>query len=110
MKPTIDYATFDQLDLRVGKVLTAHNPDWSNKLIELKVDFGSEIGQRTILTGIRQWHNPEELQGKSYVFVVNMAERKMGPSASQGMLIMAEGEAPVLLPLPEEIPAGTIVR
>lgn len=110
MKPTIEYSTFDQLDFRVGKVLEAHNPDWSPKLVELKVDFGPEIGERTILTGIRQWHGPESIQGKSYIFVANMAERKMGPGVSQGMMIMADGEAPILIPVPDEIVPGTVVR
>lgn len=109
MKPTIEYSVFDQIDLRVGKVIEASNPEWSNKLVQLKVDFGPEIGERTIFTGIRQWHSPESMQGKSYIFVANMAERKMGESASQGMLTMADGESPILIPVPDEIAPGTVV-
>jgi len=111
MKPIITYEDFDKSDLRVGKVIAASNPEWSNKLIELKVDFGAEVGERTIFTGIRKWHTPEEMQGKAYIFVVNMAERKMGDSASQGMLIMADTVDGVnLIPVPESIPAGTEVK
>ncbi len=110
MKDIISYEQFDQIDLRVGKVVAASNPEWSNKLIELHVDFGAEIGEKTIFTGIRQWHNPEEMQGKSYVFVVNMAPRKMGEHYSEGMLIMADTEGPTMVEVPDSVPAGTTVR
>lgn len=111
MKPTIEYADFDKLDLRVGKILAAAAPEWSNKLLEFKVDFGPEIGEKTILSGIKQWYAPEIFVGNSYVFVVNLAERKMGEGVSQGMMIMADGEdQPRPFALENPAPPGTVVR
>jgi methionyl-tRNA synthetase len=115
MKPTIQYEDFEKLDIRVGKIVTAIAPEWSNKLLQMTVDFGAEVGQKTVLSGIRKWYQPDELIGKNYAFVVNLAERKMGESVSQGMMIMADGvvdgeEHPIICAWPLEIPVGTVVR
>lgn len=111
MKPTIEYADFDKLDLRVGKIITADAPEWSRKLLQFTVEFGPELGQRTILSGIRQWYEPAEFIGKSYVFVVNLAERKMGEGVSQGMMIMADGaDQPQPFAVPDLLEPGTVVR
>lgn len=111
MKPTIVYPDFDKLDLRVGLVVAASAPEWSEKLLELEVDFGPEIGTKTILSGIRAWYQPTEVIGNKYAFVVNLAERKMGESVSQGMMIMADSdERPFLTPLPAECEPGWIIH
>lgn len=92
MKPIIEYADFDKLDLRVGLVIAASLPEWSGKLIEMRVDFGSEIGQKTIFAGIRKFVNFEDLPNKKFVFIVNLAERKLGEGISQGMMLVASDE------------------
>ncbi len=97
-KSTIEYGDFEKLDLRVGKVLTASEPEWSGKLIEMKVNFGSEIGERTILAGLRKFVNFSDLIGNKYVFIVNLAERKLGEGTSQGMMLAAGGDS-IHLPL-----------
>lgn len=86
MKPTITFSDWDKLDIRLGTILTASNPEWSNKLIELRVNFGEE-GERTIFTGLRAWYQPEQFVGKQALFIINLEPRKMGPSFSEGMLI-----------------------
>ncbi|NCN45343.1 MAG: hypothetical protein COU63_01315 [Candidatus Pacebacteria bacterium CG10_big_fil_rev_8_21_14_0_10_36_11] len=111
MKPTIEYSDFEKLDIRIGKIIAAAAPEWSQKLLEFRVDFGAEIGEKTILSGIKQWYQPEDFIGNSYMFIVNMAERKMGDSISQGMMIMADGDdQPVPFSLKPEVAAGTVVR
>lgn len=111
MKDSITYPDFEKLDLRVGKVIEAAAPEWSEKLLEFKVDFGAEIGLKTICSGVKAWYKPEEFVGKSYIFVVNLAERKMGESVSQGMMIMADGEGgPVIVPVSDSVEPGTVVR
>jgi methionine--tRNA ligase beta chain len=111
MKPVIEYPDFDKLDLRVGRVVTATLPEWSRKLVELTVDFGEELGQKTIFSGVREWYEPAEFIGNAYIFVVNLAEKKMGEGVSQGMMLMADGEdKPVPLSLPAHIKMGTQVR
>jgi methionyl-tRNA synthetase len=92
MKPIIEFADFEKLDLRVGKILEASEPEWSNKLIEMKIDFGAEIGTRVIFAGIRKFVNFSDLIGKKYVFIVNLAERKLGEGTSQGMMLVAGDE------------------
>ncbi len=113
MKPTIDYTDFEKLELRIGEVVEATLPDWSRKLLELKVNFGPEIGQKTIFSGVRTWYTPEDFIGKKFAFIVNLAEKKMGSSVSQGMMLMAdvlEPAQPILMPVDSDVPNGTMVR
>lgn len=111
MKPTIEYDDFDKLDLRIGKVVMATLPDWSSKLIEFVVDFGEEIGRKTILSGVRKWYEPEYFEGNKYIFVVNLAERTMGEGVSQGMMLMTdESEQPVPVQVHDTAPVGVVVR
>ncbi|OQA83199.1 MAG: Methionine--tRNA ligase [Microgenomates group bacterium ADurb.Bin238] len=111
MKSEISYDQFGELDLRVGEVVAASLPDWSEKLVRYEVDFGEEIGKRVMFSGIREWYGPGELIGKKYVFVVNMKYKKMGPEESQGMMMMAEQEGrPVLMPVDGRIVNGSVVR
>lgn len=111
IKPTIEYSDFEKLDLRIGQVVEAIAPEWSNKLLEFKVDFGLELGERTILSGIKNWYQPEDFVGKRYLFVVNLAERKMGEGVSQGMMLMSdESEQPVPFAITEAVSLGSVVR
>lgn len=111
MKPTIDYTDFEKLELRVGRVIEAIAPEWSSKLLEFTVDFGEEIGTKKILSGVKQWYTPADFLGKNYPFVINLAERKMGESISQGMMIMADTEdQPIPFSLSTEIKSGTTIR
>lgn len=111
MKPIIEYDDFEKMDLRVGKVLEASEPEWSNKLIEMKVDFGGEIGERTILAGLRKFINCADLIGNKYVFIINLPERKLGEGISQGMMLAAGGES-IHLPLrvDDAIAEGSQIR
>ncbi len=110
MKPTVTYADFEKLDFRVGKVVAATGPDWSSKLLRFEVDFGQEIGKRIMFSGIRKWYEPATLIGKSFVFLINMEPKKMGEEESAGMMIMADGDKPILFTLMEEVQPGAIVR
>lgn len=110
-KTSIEFADFAKIELRVGRVLKVTEPDWSHKLLELTVDFGPEIGQRTILSGVKAWYTPADLEQKLFPFVVNLAERKMGQGVSQGMMLMADqDDRAIALPLPEELVPGALLR
>ena len=111
MKDIIQYQDFAKLDLRVGKVIAAEVPDWSNKLLKFTVEFGEEVGQRTILAGVKNYYKPEEFEGNNYIFIVNLAPRKMGPAESQGMMLMVENEAgePIKIESPEQAQPGDII-
>lgn len=111
MKDNITYDDFAKLDLRVGEILEASAPDWSKKLLQFKVDMGTEIGIRTLFSGIREWYQPEDLIGKKAVFVANLEPKKMGDSESQGMMIMADtATQPILFFIDPQIENGTIIR
>ncbi len=112
MKPTIQFSDFEKIDLRAGKILTCTIPAWSQKLLELEVDFGAEFGQKKILAGVQKRFKPEELAGKTCVFVVNLEERKMGEGISQGMMLVAvaadEAASPLLVA--DNVAPGAEVR
>jgi methionyl-tRNA synthetase len=87
-KPTIVYDDFAKLDLRVGTILTAGKVEKADKLLKLEVDLGSE--RRTIVSGIAQHFNAEDIIGRQVVVVTNLAPRKMRGIESNGMILMAE--------------------
>ncbi len=91
MKETIQYDDFAKMDIRTGTILTAEKVEKSKKLLKLSVDLGFE--QRTILSGIAEHFQPEEVVGKQVVVLANLAPRAMMGTESQGMILMAEDAA-----------------
>jgi methionyl-tRNA synthetase len=66
---------------------------------------------RQILSGIKQWFKPADLVGKQFVFITNLAPRKMMGLESQGMIMAAEGEEkPIPLTVSEKVPNGSKIR
>lgn len=104
IKPTIDFADLDRIDVRVGTIVSVEDVAGSDKLLKLLVDFGDH--QRTILAGMKQEReNPQEVVGKQALFVVNLKPRKMMGQTSEGMLFdigYADGIAPALA-IPESV-------
>ncbi len=92
IKESTSFETFLNLDIRVGTIVEATLPDWSEKLIELHVHFGEAIGQKTIFAGLRKWFTPADFIGKQSIFLVNLPPRKMGPGVSEGMILAADGD------------------
>lgn len=89
--PYKDYIEFDEwekLDIRVGKVLECETVPKSKKLLRFTLEVGSE--KRQILSGISQFHNPDELIGKNVIFIANLKPRKMMGLESCGMILSAE--------------------
>lgn len=108
MKPTIQIDDFAKLDLRVGEVKECERKEGSEKLLRLTVDFGEE-GTRNILSGIAQWYTPEDIVGKQFIFVFNLAPRMLMGEESQGMILAAEGEKPLpLIPSEKAVPGASI--
>lgn len=109
---TIKFEDFKKIDFRVGKVIQAGNIEGAETLMRLKVDFGP-FGERTILSGIKKWYQPEDLEGKNFVFVFNLEPKKMMGESSQGMIMAAEDEDSenCVLLIPEgDIAPGTRVH
>jgi methionine--tRNA ligase beta chain len=111
VKSVIEYSDFEKLDFRVGRVVKAEAPEWSDKLLRFEVDFGEEVGKRIIFSGISKWYVPEDFEGKKFVFLVNMAVKKMGEEESQGMILLIDGEEkPLPLDRIEQVVEGEVVR
>ena len=111
IKPVIAYTEFEKLDIRVGTIVEASAQSWSKKLLRFTVDFGGELGKRVIFAGIQRWYTPDTFIGKQFCFLINLEPKKMGEEESQGMMIMAdEEESPIVIPLSQQVPNGTIVR
>ena len=111
MKDEISIEDFVKLDLRVGEVVKAEEPVWSNKLVRLTVDLGEEIGERIILAGIKGEYEMDDLVGVRGVFVVNLAPKRMGEEESQGMMLMSDtDEKPVPIDVGVGVAKGTVVR
>jgi methionyl-tRNA synthetase len=109
IKPEIVYDDFGKLDIRVGKVLECTKVTKADKLLQFKIDDG--LGGRTILSGIAQYYQPEELTGKNVCFIANLAPRKIKGIESQGMILSAEnadGGLVVIQPEKEVMPGSII--
>jgi len=110
-KETITYNDFEKLDIRVGRVVSAKSPEWSEKLLEFEVDFGSEIGKKIIFSGIKKYYSPEFFNGRLYAFIVNLAEKKMGTGVSQGMMLMADtSDKPFPIEITDSVVEGSEIR
>ena len=105
---TID--DFMKVELRVGEVLAAEPVPNATKLLRLTVQL-SEDDTRTILAGIAEFYQPEELVGRNVVVVANLQPRKMRGIESQGMLLAADVEGRAILVKPDgDVPVGARVR
>ncbi len=89
IKPTIDFADFEKLDIRVGHIKNCEKVKKANKLLKFTIDDGSG-NDRTIVSGIAKFYQPEELIGKDVLFIANLAPRKLMGIESQGMILSAE--------------------
>ena len=109
VKPTIPFASFEALDVRVGTITRVEEVASSTKLARLAVSFGDHT--RTILAGIRkERENPKDLEGRQALFVVNLEPRRMAGETSEGMLFdlgHADGLLPALAIPDRSVPDGT---
>lgn len=106
----VDFDTFSKSDFRAVKVKECVAVPKSKKLLQFTLDDGTGA-DRTILSGIHEYYEPEELVGKTCIAIVNLPPRKMMGIDSCGMLISAvhteEGEEKLhLLMVDDHIPAG----
>ena len=87
-KETIQFDDFTKLDIRVGTILEAEKMPKTKKLMKLKVDVGIDV--RTIVSGIAEYFNPEEIIGQKVTVLVNLAPRNLRGVDSHGMILMTE--------------------
>ena len=106
-----EYITIDdfaKIKMRVGKVLEAEKVEKSDKLLKLKVSLGDE--ERTIVSGIAQYYEPQELIGKNVIVLTNLKPRKIFGIESHGMLLAAkDGERLTVLTTDKDVEVGSPV-
>jgi tRNA-binding protein len=109
IKPPVSPDVLNQIDIRVGTILTVNDVPNSEKLVALDVSFGDH--KRTILAGMkRERANPGEIEGKQALFVLNLPPRKMAGMVSQGMLLdigYSDEITPVLAVPEAHVPDGS---
>ena len=109
MEP-ITYDEFAKIDARVGEIIECIKVEWSDKLLRLRVNFGEELGIKTVYSGINRWYQPEALQGKKTVFIVNIIPKKIGEELSEAMIYGAEDETTMsILLLDRDVKTGSKV-
>ena len=109
VKPPISLELLNQIDVRVGTILSVSDVVNSEKLVALEVNFGDH--QRTVLAGMKKERaNPREIEGKQALFVVNLAPRNMAGMVSDGMIFdigYSDGITPVLAIPEAHVPDGS---
>jgi methionyl-tRNA synthetase len=105
----ISYEDFQKLELRAAKVTAAERVPKADKLLKLTLDVGGDL--RTVVSGIAPAYAPEQMVGKTVVYLANLAPRKIRGVLSQGMILAAGGDEVLALSgLDRDVPPGTPIR
>ncbi len=96
----IEFSEFKKVEMRVGRIIEAHDIPGSRKLLKLKVDFGG-AGVKQAVAGLKGVYRPESLVGKQYVFVTNLKPRRLMGELAEVMILAAVSNGDVTLIKPE---------
>ncbi len=110
VRDTISYEEFMKMDIRTATILDAARVPKTKKLLQLTLDTG--LDQRTVVSGIADFFEPEQLKGKKVCLLANLAPRTIKGIESKGMILMAEdtdGKLFMIAP-PEDTPDGSEVK
>jgi len=111
VKNTVSFDDFMKLDIRVGKIIAAERVKKANKLLKLEVEVGEM--KRTVVSGIAEYYDPEDITGVRVSILLNLEPRKIRGVLSEGMILMAEDANGVLSfvnPDVNEFPSGATIR
>ena len=108
----VSIESFSALDIRVGRIISVEDHEKARKpMFRLCVDFGPEIGVRTIVAGISDVYGKEDIINKKFVFVTNLDPKSIAGVESQGMLLAAgEGSNIALLTLNKDVEEGAKIH
>jgi methionyl-tRNA synthetase len=87
-KPNVTFDDFGSMDIRTGTIIEAEKVAKTKKLLKLKIDTGFD--KRTVVSGIAEYYEPEDLIGKQVSVLVNLEPKKLKGIDSQGMILCAE--------------------
>ena len=107
--PTIPFADFDKVDIRVGRVLAAEQfPEARKPAYKLTIDFGDDIGTKRSSAQLTAHYTPEALVGRLVLAVVNFGPRQIGPFMSEVLTLgVPDPHGAVVLVRPDdEVPLG----
>lgn len=105
----IDIDKFMEVDLRTGVVRSAERVEGTDKLLKLEVDLGGET--RTLVAGVAEVYDAEELPGRSVIVVANLEPATIRGVRSEGMVLAADVDGrPILAGFDTEVPPGQRVR
>jgi tRNA-binding protein len=109
VKPPITIADLEKVDVRVGTIRAVDTIEGADELVALRVDFGDR--ERTVVAGLKKERvNPNEIEGRQALFVVNLPPRRMRGVVSEAMLFdigYADGIVPRLAVPEEPVPNGS---
>ena len=110
IKEDITFDDFTKLDIRIGEIISAEKVAKTKKLLKLSIDIGMET--RTVVSGIAEQYQPEDLIGLKVTILLNLEPRKIKGVLSEGMILMAENTEGTLAMLSpdKEINTGSGVR
>ena len=101
---------FKKVEIKIGKVISAEKVEGSEKLLKLMVDVGEET-PRVILSGVaKAIPEMESLVGKMVPIITNLEPRPMMGMESQGMMLCADSDKPILIHPAEEVSPGSLVK
>ena len=108
-KETVDFESFQKMDIRVAQILSAERVPKTDKLLKFEVDTG--LDRRTVVSGIAEFFDPKDLVGKRVPILMNLAPRKIRGIESEGMLLFGEdSEGSLKWVEPDaELPAGSSI-
>ncbi len=108
--PEVSFKDFQNLDIRIGRIIGVNEIENSKNLLKLQVDFGSE--HRQAVAGLKNYYAADDLIGKNFVFILNLERKKILGIESQCMILAADdGKENIVLLQPEkEIELGSRIR
>ncbi len=104
LTPECQMADFAKIDLRVVKVLDCHKVEKADKLLQFRLQLGEE--ERTVVSGIAKFYQPEELVGKHLILIANLQPAVIRGIESNGMLLSAEYDGKLQLLEAPDMPSG----
>jgi len=104
----ITMSDFQKVEMKIGKIKAAKAVEGTSKLVELDIDIGEET--RKLVAGIAEAYAIDDLIDKLVVVLVNLEPKKFRGIISQGMILAADAEKPILLVPDKDVAPGTAVR
>lgn len=105
----INIEDLQKVEIKIGKIVSVEEVDWSEKLYKLGVDFGEE-NIRQVLSGIKKFFEKDFLIDKQFAFITNLEPRKMIGLESQAMILATGEESLALLSPTTETKNGSQMR